>query len=140
MRLDEFGNVLGWAAGEQRDQNRTTEQPREAGAARALFLHRAACFFSSVLPLHGGLRASGQKMTLYEMRSPGWVQKASLTLERRQPGNSQKLSAHSKIKSQTLLECDLREYVSMLWGEASQGLYLLLLLQNHLIFLVQHLF
>lgn len=54
--------------------------------------------FSSVLPLHGGLRDSGQKMTLYEMRSPGWVQKASFTLERRQPGNSQKLSCSLQDK------------------------------------------
>lgn len=130
--------------GGQRESNETRTVPLSSPEKREQ-PELSSCteqhvFFSSVLPLHGGLRASGQKMTLYEMRSPGWVQKASLTLERRQPGNSQKLSAHSKIKSQTLLECDLREYVSMLWGEASQGLYLLLLLQNHLIFLVQHLF
>lgn len=46
------------------------------------------------------------------------------------------------MKSQTWLECDVCDVpaVSMLGvGEASQGLYLLLLLQNHLIFLVQHL-
>lgn len=32
---------------------------------------------------------SGQEMTLHEMRSSGWVQRASLALEGRQPGNSQ---------------------------------------------------